>query len=366
MSAAAPTSSDPRRIRVVIVDDSSTTRWLLTQLLSSDPMIEVVGTAANAEEARSRIKALSPDVITLDVEMPGMNGIDFLRNLMRLRPMPVVMVSSLTERGADVTLEALALGAVEVVCKLKNTVSEDTVAAYASELSTKVRIASSARIDALGEHPAQSAVANAGSAVRNRAGDAAEPSRQLLAIGASTGGTEAIAGLLQGLPADGPGILIVQHISDFFNEAFVRRLNRTMPMRVVQAAHGSTIRRGHAYVAPAGSHLEIQRSGDGFLCVLNDEAPVNYHRPAADRLFQSVAAHAGPQAIGVLLTGMGSDGAYGMALMRTAGALTIAQDEETSVVWGMPGSAVRLGGVDEVLPLEDISSRLLKKWGFSS
>ncbi|MGD9754901.1 MAG: chemotaxis response regulator protein-glutamate methylesterase [Acidimicrobiia bacterium] len=346
-----------RRVRVLIVDDSALVRQVLTDILTSDGHIEVVGVAADPYVAREKIKQLNPDVITLDVEMPRMDGITFLANLMRLRPMPVVMVSSLTQPGADVTLSALELGAVDFISKPKLDVARG-LGGYAEELVAKVRMAATARVRTASTRlgPSAPAAVQAAPLVMARV----RTTDRLLAIGASTGGTEAIREVLALLPADAPPTLITQHIPEAFSAAFADRLDRASAMRVSQAVHGEQILPGHAYVAPGNQHLRVKRSGARFICRLDGGDPVNRHRPSVDVLFESVAHEIGINAIGVLLTGMGADGADGLKRMRDAGAPTIAQDEATSVVWGMPGEAVRRGGADEVLPLGRIAARVIE------
>ncbi len=346
-SARNPTKASREPIKVLVVDDSALVRQIVTQLLDADPGIEVVGSAADPYIAREKIKQLNPDVLTLDVEMPRMDGLTFLRNLMRLRPMPVVMVSTLTERGAQVTLDALALGAVDFVAKPKLDVARG-LGEYAEVLVEKVRQAARARVVALA--PDRTAVP-AVSAYRT--------THRLLAIGASTGGTEAIREVLMQMPADAPATVIAQHIPGAFSAAFADRLDRHSRMTVVHVEHDQPLLAGHAYVAPGGRHLRVYRSGANWHCRLGDDAPVRQHRPSVDVLFESVAEHAGANASAALLTGMGDDGARGLLALRKAGAATVAQDEASSVVWGMPGAAVALGAAQETVPLSQIATRLL-------
>lgn len=309
----------------------------------------MVGAASEPFQAREMIKRLAPDVLTLDVEMPRMDGLTFLRNLMRLRPMPVVMVSSLTERSAEVTLEALALGAFDFVTKPALDLARG-LADIGREVITKVKAAAGSKPRCLVVRPAaRAAVASLG---------AVRMTDQLIAIGASTGGTEAIAELLAALPADAPGVVIVQHIPPEFSRRFAERLDRECALSVREARDDDEVLVGHAYIAPGDRHLRIVRSGARWRCRLSDEAAVSGHRPSVDVLFESVAAQAGRNAVGVLLTGMGADGAAGLGAMRAAGAPTIAQDRDTSVVWGMPGEAVKRGAAGEVLPLADIAGRI--------
>ena len=347
-----------KKIRTLVVDDSALMRKLLSELLGSDPDIEVVGTAADAYMAREKIKKLNPDVLTLDVEMPKMDGLTFLRNLMRLRPMPVVMVSSLTQKGAEVAMQALDLGAVDFVAKPKLDLS-CALADCAEELIAKVKTA--ARVSA---YTLQSIAERL-----DTAPDTNPPSRsdtgyattdQVIAIGASTGGTEAIKEVLIRLSPDCPGIVITQHIPPMFSRSFAERMDRCTRLSVCEAEDGQQIRPGHAFVAPGDRHLEVVRDGAKYRCRLSDGEPVNRHKPAVDVLFDSVATHVGSNAVGVILTGMGKDGAAGLKRMHAAGARTFAQDEATSVVWGMPGAAVEAGGVDRVLPLISIASRIVE------
>ena len=362
-SNAVPVAKRP--IRVLIVDDSALVRSLLTDILNAARGIEVVGVAADAHAAREKIKQLNPDVLTLDVEMPKMDGITFLRNLMRLRPMPVVMVSSLTERGADVTLDALALGAVDYLSKPKIDLAA-TLKDYAEELVEKIRIASRASVRALDPHqpraPEAMGPAHSADAVLPRAAHGNRPLRttdRIIAIGASTGGTEAIKDVLMRLPPDCPGVVIAQHIPKAFSTPFARRMNDCCPMSVCEAQDGQHVLAGHAYIAPGDRHLMVLRDGARYVCRLDDGVPVNRHKPSVDVLFRSVAQNAGGNAIGVLLTGMGKDGARGLKEMRDSGSRTIAQDEATSVVWGMPGEAVSLGAAEHVLALESIAGRVI-------
>ncbi|MBD7953146.1 chemotaxis response regulator protein-glutamate methylesterase [Stenotrophomonas sp. Sa5BUN4] len=345
--------------RVLIVDDSAVVRQILSEILASDPGIEVVGTAADPLLAREKIKRLAPDVITLDVEMPRMDGLAFLENLMRLHPLPVVMISSLTERGADTTLQALALGAVDFVSKPKLDVTRG-LQGYADEIIEKVKTAARSRVRAL----VRASVAPKVTLASPGGASAPRPSQfrttdRLIAIGASAGGTEALRVVLEGLPADAPAVVITQHLPATFSTAFAERLDRHSAMAVREAGDGEAVLPGHAYLPPGGKHLRVIRDGARWRCRIDDGPPVNRHKPAVDVLFQSVAQSAGANAIGVILTGMGDDGARGLLQLRQAGAPTLVQDEATSVVWGMPGAAFKLGAAEEQLPLEKIAERLL-------
>lgn len=351
------------KIRVLVVDDSALVRQMLTEILNSDRSIEVVGAAADPYIARDKIKKLNPDVLTLDVEMPNMDGVTFLRNLMRLRPMPVVMVSSLTEHGAGVTLEALEVGAVDYVSKPKVDLAHG-LDGYAEEIIEKVKMAANVRVagkpQAVAATPIQvQPKLSADAVLKSHKASHLKTTDRIVAIGASTGGTEAIKHLLANMPADAPGTVITQHMPEAFTASFAQRMDSLSAMVVREAKDGDQILPGHAFIAPGNHHLIVARSGARYLCRLNEGPPVNRHRPSVDVLFRSVADNAGSNAVGVILTGMGDDGAQGMREMHEVGIPTIAQDEKTSVVWGMPGSAVKLGGVDEVLPLDRIAKRAL-------
>ena len=346
---------------VLIVDDSALVRQMLSQILSSDRELEVLGTASDPIAARQKIKQLNPDVITLDVEMPKMDGITFLKNLMRLRPMPVVMVSSLTEKGADVTLEALELGAVDFVSKPKIDLAH-SLGDYAEEIIGKVKVASRAKVRTLKrtklKPPGKKLCADA--VLAKRATNVQlKTTDRIIAIGASTGGTEAIKEVLEGMSADAPGIVITQHIPSVFSAPFAARMDAISLMTVEEACHGTQILPGHVYIAPGDRHLLVGRDGARYLCELSDGPPVNRHRPSVDVLFRSVVQNVGRNAVGAILSGMGDDGARGLMELRDAGAATVAQDEATSVVWGMPGAAVKLGAAREVLPLAAVSGRLI-------
>ena len=349
---------------MLIVDDSALIRQMLTEMINQDPQLEVVGVAQDPYIAREKIKHLNPDVLTLDVEMPRMDGITFLRNVMRLRPMPVVMVSTLTEAGADVTLEALELGAVDFVTKPKLDIA-GKLQEYADELIEKIKIAATARVRTRADqlvNRAPDPKLSADAVLQKNSAQHVTTLRttdKIIAIGASTGGTEAIREVLEHMPADSPGIVITQHIPPKFSTSFAQRMNNISAMTVYEAADGMQIVPGHAYIAPGDQHLIVERSGARYYCRLNDGPPVNRHRPSVDVLFRSVAQSVGPNAIGVILTGMGDDGARGLLEMKQAGAPTVGQDEASSVVWGMPGEAVKLGSVDTQLALGKIAGKLI-------
>lgn len=338
-------------IRALIVDDSSLVRRLLTEILEQAGDIEVVGTAHDPYDAREKIKQLNPDVLTLDIEMPRMDGITFLRNLMRLRPMPVVMVSTLTDEGAEETIEALSLGAVDFVSKPRMDIAHG-LEEYAAEIVAKVRAAAQAKVRSLDarfaeRRPQQRAVRPHGSWV--------------VAIGASTGGTVAIQQVLEAMPQTAPPILVTQHMPQGFSAAFAQRLDNICGVSVCEARHGQRILPGHVYIAPGGDyHLEVRREASRYCCHLRAGELVKRHRPSVEVLFDSMASVVGSQAIGVLLTGMGTDGAEALGRMRAAGAHTIAQDEATSVVWGMPGAAVKMGAAERVLPIGGIAGAIIE------
>ena len=346
-----------KQIRVLIVDDSALMRKLLTEILQKDPEIEVVGTAPDPYVARYKIKLLNPDVLTLDIEMPRMDGIRFLRNLMRLHPMPVLMVSCHTRKGADITLQALELGAVDFVNKPLTDLAKN-LDTYGEEITTKLKMAARTRPRSLAtDLPVNQLPADA--SLRNHSQWSGFSASNILAIGASTGGTEAIRKILEALPACAPATVITQHIPASFSRAFAERLNSVSEMDVCEARDGQPIHPGTSTVAPGDRHLLVVRDGDRHHCKLGDGPPVNRHRPSVDVMLQSVARHAGANAVGVLLTGMGNDGAHGLLELQKTGAPTIAQDENTSVVWGMPGAAVKLGAADKIVPLERISDVIL-------
>ncbi len=348
-SSSAPKIVLPCKFKVLIIDDSALMRSILREVIAQDPELEVVGTAADPYIARAEIKRLNPDVLTLDVEIPRMDGITFLGNLMRLRPMPVVMISALTEAGAEVTLAALELGAIDFVTKPKLDMAQG-LQGYAHEILHKIRTAARAKV-----RPREAPLRGAVSSIRLPALSRFRTTDRLIAIGASTGGTEAIRVVLEKMPANAPAIMITQHIPTAFSTPFARRLNSISEMTVCEAADGQPILQGHAYVAPGDRHLRVLRDGARLVCRLDDGAAVNQHRPSVDVMFKSIAEQVGFNAVGILLTGMGSDGAQGLKVLQGVGAATIAQDEETSVVWGMPGEAVKLNAADQVLRIERIA-----------
>ncbi|OAI25384.1 chemotaxis response regulator protein-glutamate methylesterase [Methylomonas koyamae] len=331
---------------------------MLTQICNEADDIEVVGTAGDPLIARDKIKALNPDVLTLDVEMPRMDGLTFLRNLMRLRPMPVVMISTLTEKGAEVTLEALALGAVDFVAKPKVDVSQG-LKAYADEIVGKIRMAAQAKVKALETPKAQAITRQPEGSAHTVMKKHFKTTHKIVALGSSTGGTEAVKQLVRTLPRTAPAIVIAQHLPLAFSASFAKHVNDATEMAVALAEDGQPILPGHVYIAPGDRHFLVARDGARYMCRLDDGPPVNRHKPSVEVLFRSVAQNVGGNAIGVMLTGMGADGAKAMVEMRDAGAVNIVQDEASSVVWGMPGEAFRLGAAHHVLSLDKIAEKIL-------
>ncbi|MES3020795.1 MAG: chemotaxis response regulator protein-glutamate methylesterase [Pseudomonadota bacterium] len=342
-----------KKIKVLIVDDSALIRHVMSEIISSQADMEVVGVAPDPLVARELIKQTNPDVLTLDVEMPKMDGLDFLEKLMRLRPMPVVMVSSLTERGSEITLRALELGAVDFVTKPKISI-QNGMREYTELISEKIRAAANARVRPR-RIPGSYSAPVALPPLRNPL----TSSEKLIIIGASTGGTEAIREFLMQMPSDCPGILIAQHMPEGFTTSFALRLN-TLCAITVREAHGDErVLPGHAYIAPGHSHLTLARSGANYVTKIDQGEYVNRHRPSVDVLFRSAAQAAGKNAVGVILTGMGKDGAAGMLEMRNAGAYNFAQDEASCVVFGMPREAILLGATNEVGPLTSLPAMVL-------
>ncbi len=343
-------------IKVLIVDDSALIRKMLSKIIDAQPDMRVVGTAGDPIAAREMIRNLEPDVLTLDVEMPKMNGLDFLERLMRLRPLPVIMVSTLTQRDSEVALHALELGAVDFVSKPQLDIVTG-LQDYALEITSKIRAASTARIrrrPAAAIGPKQKT-----DAVLPKLSNHTALTEKLIVIGASTGGTEAIKDVLMQMPSDCPAILITQHMPEGFTKLFAARLDSLCRIRVKEAEHGERAVPGHAYIAPGGRHLSVRKSGANYVVTLSDEPAVHHHRPSVEVLFRSAAQHVGANAIGIMLTGMGKDGATAMLDMKHAGARNIAQDEATCVVFGMPKEAIAAGGVHEELPLGAIAGRVL-------
>ena len=344
------------KIKVLIVDDSALIRSVMTEIIKSQPDMEVVGVAPDPLVARELIKQTNPDVLTLDVEMPRMDGLDFLEKLMRLRPMPVIMVSSLTEYGSEITLRALELGALDYITKPKMAIKSGMLD-YADLLADKIRTAYSAKSNIA--YHAKLAKQKQPSQVLPVVGNRFLSSENLIIIGASTGGTEAIKEFLIQMPSDCPGILITQHMPEGFTTSFAQRLDRLCKINVVESSGGERILPGHAYLAPGHSHMRLAKSGANYVTELDQAPPVNRHRPSVDVLFKSAAQFAGKNAIGIILTGMGKDGAVGLLEMKNAGAQNFAQDESSCVVFGMPKEAIAIGAVHEVAPLSQLAGLVL-------
>lgn len=342
------------KIRVLVVDDSALVRSLLSEIINREPDMSCVGAASDPLVAREMIRQLAPDVITLDVEMPRMDGIDFLGKLMRLRPMPVLMVSTLTERGAEVTLRALELGAVDFVAKPRIGVA-DGLRLLAEDICAKLRTAAQAQVRRL-PSPAASTPQRPAAPGLGRLS-----TEKIVFIGASTGGTEATRELLMGLPADAPAVVITQHMPPGFTRSYAARLDSLCRIRIKEAADGDRILPGHGYIAPGGLHLTVERSGANYLARVRDGDPINRHKPSVEALFESAARVVGPNALGVMLTGMGADGAKAMKAMRDAGSYNICQDEASCVVFGMPREAIAQGAAHEVLSLQRIAPALLER-----
>ncbi len=338
------------KVKVLVVDDSELIRQVLTEVINDAPDLEVVGTAEHPLDAREKIKQLNPDVLTLDIEMPKMDGITFLRNLMRLRPMPVVMISTLTHAGAPATLDALELGAVDYIAKPQG--GSASLAGYASVIQDKVRSAAHANIGAhekVLSKPKPQAT-----------GERRFDQRKVICIGSSTGGTEALREVLQGMPVNCPPILMAQHIPATFSKSLSQRLDGYCDINVKEAKSGMPLEAGTAYLAPGDFHLKVYEKAGQFIVALSDSDKVSGHRPSVDVLFESVREKYGKNAVAAILTGMGSDGAQGLKGIMDAGGMTIAQDEDTSVVWGMPGAAVKLNAVQKVLPIKKVRDALLQ------
>ncbi len=348
------------KIKVVVVDDSALVRSLLAEIINRQPDMACIGTANDPLAAREMIRELNPDVITLDVEMPKMDGLEFLSRLMKLRPMPVLMVSTLTEKGAEITMRALEMGAVDFVAKPRIGVSSG-LRELGDEIVDKLRIAAKAQVRRL-TTPPPAATAGAGAAVPAASRPFGRLSTEkVICIGSSTGGTEAIKEILVRMPADSPAIVITQHMPPGFTTSFAARLDSLCRISVSEARDGERILPGHAYIAPGGMQFRIDRSGANYVAVVEDTPPVNRHKPSVEVLFKSVAKVLGPNAYGVMLTGMGADGATAMKEMRDAGSYNYVQDEASCVVFGMPKMAIQAGAANEVLPLLQIADALTER-----
>lgn len=343
-----------RKIKVLIIDDSALIRHILKEIINSYPDMEAVGAASNPLQAREMIKELNPDVLTLDVEMPEMDGLDFLEKLMRLRPMPVLMISSLTEHGSDAALRALELGAVDFIPKPRLGIVEG-IQGYVDEIAEKIRAAFVARL------PKRMAAARRVHETLPSVGNRIATTEKVIVVGASIGGTEAVKELLVRMPADAPGILVTQHMPEVFTKSFANRLDGLCKIKVKEACDGERVLPGHAYIAPGHSHLLLKRSGANYMTELSQSELINRHRPSVDALFRSAAQSAGKNVIGIMLTGMGKDGATAMLEMHRAGAYNFAQDEASCVVFGMPHEAIILGAVDEVVGIQDMAQRVLHR-----
>ncbi|NLR76365.1 protein-glutamate methylesterase/protein-glutamine glutaminase [Leeia aquatica] len=342
-------------IKVVVVDDSALIRNLLSEIINRNRDMQVVGVAQDPIVAREVIRNTNPDVITLDIEMPRMDGLDFLEKLMRLRPTPVLMISTLTERSSEAAMRAMELGAVDYIAKPKLDI-ERGIQGYADEISDKIRAAAGARVHARKQEIAPRLTADS---ILPSTRPKILSTEKLIIVGASTGGTEALRDFLMPFPPDSPAILITQHMPEMFTKSFANRLDGLCKIKVTEAVHGERVMPGHAYIAPGHSHMLLARSGANYVIELNQGPPVNRHRPSVDVLFRSAANVAGANAVGVILTGMGKDGALGMLEMKQGGAYNFAQDEASCVVFGMPKEAIAQGGVDEIVPLNKMAERVM-------
>ena len=353
-----------QKLKVLVIDDSALIRSVMREIINREKDMVCVGVAPDPLVAREMIKEFNPDVLTLDVEMPKMDGLEFLERLMRLRPMPVLMVSTLTEQSSEITFRALELGAADFVSKPKLDIARGMEDA-AIEITDKIRAVAQARVRMLIVAPPIQEKFSADAILPSVAGRYSS-TEKLIVIGASTGGTEAIKDVLIKLPADAPGVLVTQHMPEHFTKSFADRLNVLCKISVKEAENNERVLPGHAYIAPGNSHLLLKRSGANYVIKLDQGPLVNRHRPSVDVLFRSAANVAGANAIGIILTGMGKDGVQGLLEMKRAGCYTIAQDEATCVVFGMPKEAIAAGGVCEVLPLQNIARRTMENLASSS
>ncbi|HPH03004.1 MAG TPA: chemotaxis response regulator protein-glutamate methylesterase [Spirochaetota bacterium] len=349
-----------KKVRVLVIDDSAVVRQTLSDVLSADPEIEVIGTAADPFVAAERLKTEIPDVITLDVEMPRMDGLTFLKKLMTQHPLPVVMCSSLTDKGCETAIRALEYGAVEIITKPKMGVRQFLEEARV-QICDAVKAAASVKVKPVSEPKKPAAKLTADAMLSLPATKAmVKTTERIIAVGASTGGTEALRIYLEAMPKDCPGIVIVQHMPEHFTRAFSQRLNEICTIEIKEAADGDTVHPGRALIAPGNHHMLLKRSGARYYVEIKDGPLVSRHRPSVDVLFRSAARYAGPNAVGVIMTGMGDDGARGLLEMKEAGAQTVAQDEASCVVFGMPNEAIKRGAADRVLPLSALAMHSLR------
>jgi two-component system, chemotaxis family, protein-glutamate methylesterase/glutaminase len=345
--------------KVLIIDDSALVRQTLTSIINSAEGLSVIGTAADPYFAAQKIKASIPDVITLDIEMPRMDGLTFLKSLMAQYPIPVVIISSLTQRGSELALRALSAGAVEIVAKSEIRNTKEHLEETSGRLIEAIKAASLVSVKRIGINQRSLDAENVVAAKPKCEQSIYKTTDKVIAIGASTGGTEALRYLLKNIPANAPGILITQHMPAGFTRSFADHVNQLCEITVKEASHGEKVMRGHAYIAPGGRHMELQRSGAKYFISIRDGELVNRHRPSVDVLFDSVALNAGQNAVGIIMTGMGKDGARGLLNMRQRGARTIAQDERTSVIFGMPKEAIRINAAEKVFSLDEMPSRII-------
>jgi two-component system chemotaxis response regulator CheB len=348
-----------KSIKVLVIDDSALARQTLSDIINSDDQLEVIGAAADPFFAAQKIKSHIPDVITLDVEMPRMDGLTFLKTLMAQYPIPVVIISSLTQHGSDLALRALDLGAVEIVAKSEIRNTKEHLEDSKIRITDAIKAAFLVPVKRRGLNRADQGYPKVAKPETSHDADSYKTTDKVIAIGASTGGTEALRYFLTHTPATSPGILITQHMPPGFTKSFADQLNTICQVTVKEATNGERVMRGHAYIAPGGKHMTLYRSGAKYFIKIQDGPLVNRHKPSVEVLFNSVAAHAGQNAVGILLTGMGRDGAEGLLTMKEAGARTIAQDEKSCVVFGMPKEAIKLGAVDQVMTLEEMPRKVL-------
>jgi two-component system chemotaxis response regulator CheB len=346
-------------IKVLVIDDSALVRQTLSDIINADSELEVVGTAGDPFFAAQKIKSFIPDVITLDIEMPRMDGLTFLKSLMAQYPIPVVIISSLTQSGSDLALKALSSGAVEIVAKSEIRNTKEFLEESSIRITDAIKAASLVKVKRIGLQSQGSQTHVPVVKSKNNADSIYKTTDKVIAIGASTGGTEALRFFLKNIPANAPGIVITQHMPPGFTRSFAEQVNKICEITVKEASDGEKIMRGHAYIAPGGKHMEVYRSGAKYFVKVRDGELVNRHKPSVDVLFDSVARHAGQNALGIIMTGMGKDGAQGLLRMREAGARTIAQDEKSSVVFGMPKEAIKLDAAEKVLSLDEMPLRVI-------